>query len=384
LDLGVLAVVGAFAAWLSHPAVFVLFAVGVTLIAQGLARRELRSVAVTAAICLAWLVSFGGAYLVSRVNVQHVEESLRGSNAFVSAAHPGAARAYLGLFRYVTGIPHLAVGGRDLGRLIALIAGILVLIGVGWLIVHKLAVASIMYMPVAVAGLASLLGKYPLIPRTTLFAAPAAVIGIVAGAEALTRQGRLRIPAKGGFAATGFAATAVVGFALVAAGAWHLAHPHRDEELKPVLRYLARAQRPGDTLYLLYTSQYAFRYYLECGCFDAVTGRKRLEGVWPLTKYIGGGDQWAPALASQPPRFVVGTFRGTKAESYVAAVRRLGGRDRVWVIVSDVPSAERESLLRGLANLGHPLASFRSHGDDSAAGVYLYDTRASNHSTRSG
>ena len=57
-----------------------------------------------------------------------------------------------------------------------------------------------------------------------------------------------------------------------------------------MLRYLAREERPGDTLYLLYTSQYAFRYYLECGCFDAVTGRNRSEGVWPLTKYGGGSD----------------------------------------------------------------------------------------------
>jgi hypothetical protein len=370
LDVAVIAIVGSAAAGFSYPAVFVLFAIGVTLIAQGLAKRELRRVAVTAAICVAWLASFGIAYFLTSVNLHHIQDSFRGSNAFVSPAHPGAARAYFGLFRYAAGIPHLTLGGNDLGRFIAVAAGILVVIGVGWLSIRKLAAASILYLPIAVAGVASLFGVYPLIPRTTLFAAPAAIIGIAAGTEALTRQERRTV-----VVISGLVATAAIGFALVGAGAWRIAHPQRDEEMKPVLRYLAREERPGDTLYLLYTSQYAFRYYLECRCFDAVTGRNRSEGVWPLTKYSGGSEQWAPALASKRPRFVVGTFHGTDAEAYVAAVRRLNGRDRVWVVLSDIPSAERESVLRGLDSLGRRLASYRSHGDASAAGAYLYNLR---------
>jgi hypothetical protein len=370
LDVAVIAIVGSAAAGFSYPAVFVLFAIGVTLIAQGFAKRELRRVVVTATICLAWLASFGVAYFLTSVNLHHIQDSFRGSNAFVNPAHPGAAQAYFGLFRYAAGIPHLMLGGNDLGRFIAIPAGILVVIGVGWLSIRKPAAASIVYLPIAVAGVASLFGVYPLIPRTTLFAAPAAIIGIAAGTEALTRQGRRTI-----VVISGVVATAAIGFALVGVGAWRIAHPQRDEEMKPVLRYLAREERPGDTLYLLYTSQYAFRYYLECGCFDAVTRRNRSEGVWPLTKYSGGSEQWAPALASKRPRFVVGTFRGTDAEAYVAAVRRLNGQDRVWVVLSDIPSAERDSLLRGLDKLGPRLASFRAHGDASAAGAYLYDLR---------
>jgi hypothetical protein len=370
LDVAVIAIVGSAAAGFSYSAVFVLFAIGVTLIAQGLAKRELRRVVVTATICLAWLASFGIAYFLTSVNLHNIQDSFRGSNAFVSPAHPGAARAYFGLFRYAAGIPHLTLGGNDLGLFIAVPAGILLLIGVGWLSIRKLAAASIVYLPIAVAGAASLFGVYPLIPRTTLFAAPAAIIGIAAGTEALTRDGRRPLIVIGGVVAS-----AAIGFALVGAAAWRIAHPQRDEEMKPVLRYLAREEQPGDTLYLLYTSQYAFRYYLECGCFDAVTGRNRSEGVWPLTKYGGGSEQWAPALASQPPRFVVGTFHGTDAKAYVDAVRRLRRRDRVWVVLSDIPSAERESVLRGLDKLGPRLASFRSHGDESAAAGYLYDLR---------
>ena len=219
LDVAVIAIVGS-AAGAFHAAVFVLFAIGVTLIAQGLAKRELRRVVVTATICLAWLASFGIAYFLTSVNLHHIAGFVPGSNAFVSPAHPGAARAYFGLFRYSAGIPHLTLGGNDLGRFIAVAAGILFVIGVGWLSIRKLAAASIMYLPIAVAGVASLFGVYPLIPRTTLFAAPAAVIGIAGGTEALTRQGRRTLIVIGGVVAT-----AAVGFALVGAAAWRIAIP---------------------------------------------------------------------------------------------------------------------------------------------------------------
>jgi hypothetical protein len=145
--------------------------------------------------------------------------------------------------------------------------------------------------------------------------------------------------------------------------------------MKSVLRYLVRSERPSDSIYLLYTSHYAFRYYLECGCFDAVTARNRSRGIWPLTEYTGGASQWASALASRPPRFIVGTYDGRDTERYVADVSRLKGRARVWIVLSDIPLHQRESLLRGLDNLGRRLASFRSRGDESAAGAYLYDLR---------
>jgi hypothetical protein len=358
------------AVWISFPAAFVVFGVGVTLIAHDLVRREPRRVIVTAGICLAWLGSFGAAYALSRVNVQHIQESLRGSTAFVTAAHPSAAPTYLGLFRYAAGVPHVTVDSSDLGDYIAALAGILFVVGVISLLLRSLPAASILYLPIAVAVFVSLFDKYPLIPRTTLFAAPAAMIGIAAGTDALTKHRTHRATMI-----VGVAATAAVALTMVAVGAWRLANPQRDEEMKPVLRYLARSERPSDSIYLLYTSHYAFRYYLECGCFDAVTARNRSRGIWPLTEYTGGASQWASALASRPPRFIVGTYDGRDTERYVADVSRLKGRARVWIVLSDIPLHQRESLLRGLDNLGRRLASFRSRGDESAAGAYLYDLR---------
>lgn len=369
-DVALVTVAGFLAVWISHPAAFVVFAVGVTLIAQALASREPRRVVVTAAICLAWFGSFGAAYALSRVNVQHIQESLRGSTAFVTAAHPGAAPTYFGLFRYAAGVPHVTAGGRDLGDYIAALAGILFVVGITWLLLRDLPAATVLYLPIAVAVFVSLFDKYPLIPRTTLFAAPAGLIGIAAGTGALTKhrthRGRLTV---------GVVATVAIGLTMGVVGAWRLANPQRDEEMKPVLRYLARSERPSDTIYLLYTSQYAFRYYLECGCFDAVTAPNRSRGIWPLTRYPGDASQWAPALESRSPRFIVGTYDGRDAERYVAAISRLKGRARVWVVISDIPSRQRESLLLGLDKFGRRLASFRSHGDESSGGAYLYDLR---------
>jgi uncharacterized membrane protein len=370
-DVAIVAVVGLVVVWFSHPAAFVLLGVGVALIGQALVRREPRQAGAMAGICLVWLGSFAGAYALSHASVYHIQESFRGSSAFVSPTHPGRMRDYFGLFRYAAGIPHASVGAeRDVGDYIAAVAAVLFVLGVRSLLLRARVAAAIIYLPLAAAGIASLLGKYPLIARTTLFAAPAVLIGIAAGTETLTKQRRPRIRVI-----AGFVMAAIVGLSMVLAGAWHVGHPYRHEEMKPVLRYLARSQRPGDTVYLLYTSQYAFRYYLECGCFETVTVRRGGGGIWPLSPYVGRSSQWAPALLSHPPQFFVGSYEGTEAHRYVVDVGRLRGRSRVWVVVSDIPSAERKSLLHGLDRLGGRLASFRARGDDSAAGVYLYDFR---------
>jgi hypothetical protein len=368
----IVAVVGFVLVWFSYPAAFVLFSVLAVLIGQALARRELRHAVILAGISLALFGSFAGAYALSGANVNQIQESLRGSSAFIGSVRPSELRDYFGVFRNAAGIPHLKVGGGiDVGDYIAAFAFVLFVVGIILLMLRAPLAAGILYLPLAAAGFASLLGKYPLLGRTVLFASPAVIIGIAAPAEALTQQRPRRIPVI-----AGYIMAAIVGLSMALAGAWHVAHPYRHEEMKPVLRYLSRAQRPGDTVYVLYTGQYAFRYYLECGCFNAVTGRKRRAGVWPLTPYVGGTSQWAPALISDPPHFFVGTYEGTESRPYVVQVGKLHGRRRVWVIVSDIPTAERNSLLRGLDRLGRRLTSFRARGNESAAGAYLYDFRS--------
>ena len=367
-DLGVLAVVGAGAVWFSHAAALVLFAIGVVLIAKASARRDVRRAGETVAVFAICLASFGGVYLLTAPNLRHIQESLRASNAFVGSQSSGSLHSYRGIFRYVVGVPHLHAAGDDLGYYAAAIAAILCAVGVVFLLLRDRASALVLYLPVVVEAIASALGKYPLLERTTLFAAPAAAIGVAAGARTLVRT-RYRF-----VTAIAVVAVAIVSVAIGAGGAPRLVQPHKTEEMKPVLRYLAREERPSDTIYLYYKSQYSFRYYLECGCFDGATSTLRARGVWPLTRYVGGPAQWAPALESRPPRFLVGRSGG-RDHAYVADLRPLAQRARVWIVMSGLPNDERAALLRRTDRLARRLAAFRSSGDESSAAAYLYDFR---------
>jgi hypothetical protein len=221
-----------------------------------------------------------------------------------------------------------------------------------------------------VALVASAFHKYPLVARTVLFAAPAAVIGMAAGVVVL-----MSVVRRPSTAALAVVATAMVALSLVIPAVRHLDSPRKREELRPVLRYLAHAERPGDVLYLYYPSQYAFRYYLSCRCFDQVVAGPRSRGLWPLTPFVGGSDQWAPALVSEPPSFRVAVFRGDEPSLYVSDFRSLKGRRRLWILISDVSYSDRARLLGELDDLGHRLLAFKPGQEEGAAGVYLYDLR---------
>ena len=61
-----LAIFGMIAPWFSFTVVFVLAGVGLHLLVVQALRKDWRKAALTLSICLAWLISFGGCYLLSR------------------------------------------------------------------------------------------------------------------------------------------------------------------------------------------------------------------------------------------------------------------------------------------------------------------------------
>jgi hypothetical protein len=364
---------GCAAVWLSHPAVFVLVAIGVTLVVKLARDKQWRCVVVMGLGSAAWFGSFTLSYLVTLGGVKHLEKSYTGSSAFVGSGDNfrAALNDYLGVFRYEAGIAHASIFSlQDPGRWAASVAAVMFLVGCISLCVTKGASAGVLLGPLAVALAASAAQRYPLVPRTVLFAAPTTVIGIAVGGATIVRAKRRGI-------AIGIAACAVgfLALSLAVPALQHLHGARSREELKPVMRYLASAQRPNDLLYIYYPTQYAFRYYLTCGCFDGVAGTPRRRGLWPLTRFAGGRAQWAPALESKLPNFRVASYRGEQPSLYLSDLRSLKGRSRVWVILSDLPDASRAFLLRNLASLGHARAALKPGQDESAAGLYLFDLR---------
>jgi hypothetical protein len=63
---------------------------------------------------------------------------------------------------------------------------------------------------------------------------------------------------------------------------------------------------------------------------------------------------------------------GDNPPAYASDVARLRLRRRVWVVLSDIPNASREGILRALDRIGRRGGAYQAGHDESAARAYLY------------
>lgn len=212
--------------------------------------------------------------------------------------------------------------------------------------------------------IASMLHRYPMADRTLLFLVPVAIVLLAEGVARIASAARPG-PARRALAAgLSIAVLAVPGWRALS----HLANPQKHEEIKSALALLRNDWRPSDTFYVSYYTQFALRYYLECGCFE--TPR------WPFrfTKVEPG--QGIP-LRSRPPNLVAGLAPLGGRDTFVSEVKKLRGRRRVWLLYSHAGTSDELAYLRG--ELPRELAAFgRLRKVFLAPGVtlYLYDLRA--------
>jgi hypothetical protein len=337
-------------------------------------RRQPRA---TEALVLAavWLGVAATAALAAAYELRHLRHTLKLTGASPLATDgtsPLLASLPLGtighgLQNYIQaqadliGLPH-GVGAHALvGDAAALIA----VVGAIRLLRRRPEVAALVLFPLAGALLAIGLHAYPLFSRTVLFALPFSIILVAEGVAAIS--GRLTIPTRRGLAVV---LTGALFAAPVATAAHRLIDPVRYEDMRAALNYLRAHEDPGDTLYLYYSSQYAFAYYAACGCTDAV------KSIWPVREFEPTTtDQYAPALRSAEPRLEVGQREPT-LEGYTRQLDRLRGRPRVWVLFSHA-NDQSELRLQGrlvdlLDRIGRRRSTYRSHG----IRLYLFDLRS--------
>jgi hypothetical protein len=370
------ALVGAIAIWVSFASVFVLAGSSTVLVGGSIVRRQWRRAALLLLASLPWLVSvlvfsltlLGNLSDLERLQCLGCPEPL-GAGASGGEPHPAAWRATLGEFRYISGVAHfLERGNNDLGLLVFLLALVFCAIGVYSLAKRLPDAALILLAPFLFMLVAWGLGKYPVLGRTQLFLIAIFVLllaeGIWYAVATAKRATTLVLATLCGVLIAVFVTAPTVG---------HIAHPRRFEDLKPVLDYLARRQRPTDTLYVHYTSQYQFRFYLECGCGGSTIRAARRTGLWPLRPGPGGPTEFARALRSVPPRLIVPPYRGGGAEPYVSDLEKLRGRKRAWFLLSSLEDPRRAFLLEALDKLGKRVAGFKVGSGKDAAAVYLYD-----------
>jgi 4-amino-4-deoxy-L-arabinose transferase-like glycosyltransferase len=248
---------------------------------------------------------------------------------------------------------------------VAICAIVLFVLGIAALVRRSDGSASLLLAPLAFMLLASALRLYPVSYRLLLFTTPSLLLTVGAGAEWLLNIARSlgtrrpgdaneSRPGAGRASALASAATCAIcaAFALlvVRSAMTMVEIPFYREELRPVVKYLARHRQAGDEIYVYYASVPAFQYY---------AGR---DGI-PRSAYRLGScarDDW---------------------RRYLDEVDALRGRPRVWFVMShpfNKAGIREDSLfLQYFATLGKQIDSASAPGAELA----LYDLGAASAST---
>lgn len=242
-------VVGIMACLFSIPAVYVLFGAGSAVFLRKAVERDWRAAATTAAICAVWLAAFAAVFL--RVAASQAEASA-GAEGFFETYFAPLPRSLATLAWYVTtpkAILYYFFGGQQFA-----VAGLIV-VGLIHGVRRKPWLLLLLLTPALAAVIGSGLKLYPLFERLMLFMLPATILLVGIGFSAIMVRGR------------SLAGAAVLFVAAVGPSAWALAGdlakspPFAMQEIRPVLKTLARKVRPGDVVYVTSTTAPAYMAY---------------------------------------------------------------------------------------------------------------------------
>lgn len=331
--LGFLTIAGFFALWLSHPSLFLLAGIGVTLSLSHLQRRDFTNLGLVTGMGIFWLANVGFLYTLTLGDLQ--------SNSYMRAYWQGAFAPmppwsnwgwYWSSFK-ANADSLFAVTFAPMLLLISMLAG--------WAVLFKRkqeSAAVITWMMFFIL-LASSLSLYPSLERMVLFLAPVGIllIGIVLGYAAEKLRGRTVI---------GGIITLLVGVYLFY-GALPLTtgqfiSPKYFEHIRPTMEFLQGSWREGDAMYVSYGGVPAFEYYAP------------MYGLENVPYAAGRREDY-----EDPDRML-------------QRLEPLKGHGRVWVLFSHVYEKgdfnEKDFLFDRLQMIGSRKREFREAGTS----VYLY------------
>jgi hypothetical protein len=249
---------------------------------------------------------------------------------------------------------------------------LLAIVGTVNLIARNWRVFAVLVAPVVATLAVSGAHKFPLLARTILFFVPLLLLLVANGIVVLTR----RLPRF-----VGAGAAALVVAALLAqvssAGVYQIGQPFRRSEIKDFMTYVARHWRAGDVLYVHYSSQYAFGYYSECGCFR-LPGNRAPRSMWPVRRIAvrDPSKQFPRAFTPTSSTVIIGTRRPVSEKGplpyYPRDASLIVRHRRAWIMVTLAIGREldliRGELLRPLDRQGRRVTTL-SHG---AEHLWLY------------
>lgn len=288
--IALLALGGALAIWYSHPALFVLSGLGLTILWSTWAQRGWRRLVPFVPLLLAWVVSFAINYWFFLRPSSHDPLLL---NTY------GPLRLSLWHFADLEKPLEMIFAQQQTPFTILLgVAVFAFCAGCAWYWRRNRVALSLLLTPLLFAVLASSLHLYPAVGRFYNFFTPALVILIAAGAQALMRAGEAQRAPLG-------AVVVILLFVQPVLSAREvMVHPMEAQEMRQVLTYVQNHQQPGDVWYIYWHTQIAYQYYAQ------VYGLRGNHAV----------------LSS--------SFDGVHRDLFDQDAARLRGR-RVWVIISN-------------------------------------------------
>jgi Dolichyl-phosphate-mannose-protein mannosyltransferase len=332
---------GAAAIWFSHPAIFVLAGVGVSLVLFCRPEQRWERARKFSIAFLFWGLSLGACYALflrhlsaNQSLLSYWDFSFPPARLFSVAGVGWFAETFFTIFQSPVGLDLAGIGA------FAFLVGVLAMFSAPFSAPFSLQRQKlfILLAPLVVTLLAATLHKYPFSGRLLLFAVPALVLVIAEGAAYVRVKTRTTAPAIGA------CLIGVLFFYPVLFSSYHLIRPSFREEIKPVLSYIQAHARPGDSLYIHPDAWPAFRYY-------------------------------APRFHLTNVKIVQGAFYGSPGEGwrvYENDIDKLGGQGRVWLLFAPrEPAAvtDKNLLLYFTDQRGSRLDSF----EGLAADAYLYD-----------
>ena len=328
-----LAVAGFFALWFSHPAVFVLAGIGLTLAILCLEKRDIINLWYVLGVGLFWLATLGLLYLLILKDIQQ--------NAYMQEYWQGAFLPFppwsdLPWFKAsLTGNIGVQFG---ISYAVYFVFGLMM---AGWFILWQTrrSYAIAFGLILLVTLLASAVRLYPVLERMILFLIPIGLILLGKNAELLDQK--LRNPRWLG----GAAALALTGFLIfgpLVTSVGYFLKPKYYEHIRPSMSVLQESWRPGDAIYVSNGAVPAFEFYAPVYGLASVN-------------YISNvrADYKDPVNISRQ-------------------LESLKGKSRVWILMSHVYEQgdfnEKDFILNNLKQSGKLKSEFRVPGTS----VYLY------------
>jgi 4-amino-4-deoxy-L-arabinose transferase-like glycosyltransferase len=328
-----LAAAGFFALWLSHPALFVLAGIGLTLVIVHLQRRDTTHLRYIIGMGIVWSITIGFIYLLILGDLHqnaYMREYWQGAFLpFPPWSEPGwFDRSITENIGMQFGIPYA----------IYLVFGFML---AGWAVLwmSKRTYAITFGLTLLATLIASSMGLYPVFERMILFLVPIGIILIGMTIQFLYRKLR-------SLSWTGSLATMVLaGFMIygpLSTSIDYFIEPKYFEHIRPAMKFLDDTWKDGDVIFVTHGAVPAFEYY---------TPLYGLNGL--------------PYLSSQRQDY-------EHPRRILEQIDQFSGNRRVWILMSHVYERggfnEKDFILEYLKQNGTRRREFRMPGTS----VYLY------------